>query len=207
MTHFRASLMRVQYRFVFAIAFLILLSGCFLGFQGIQGSGIKTKVTRTLPAFRELSASNSITVDVTIGDELRVEVEGDDNLVPLVATHVHNGELVVKVDGGYSTNIGLKVLIQTPELEKASAANASHIVLRGKLPQIELTAANAANIDGENLEVQRATVSAANAAHIVIHAVERISGNASNASSVEYVGECKDVDVETSNASSLSAKE
>jgi len=198
--------MRPRLRNVIVLAFLSLVAGCFSIFQGIQGSGVRTKAARTVEAFQELNVFNNMTAEVTIGDDVRVEVEGDDNLVPLVETRVDNGVLNISVKEGYTTKIGLKVLIQTPKLEKVSAANASHVVLHGKLPAIEVTAANAANIDGSDLEVSEAKVNAANASHIVIHATERISGDASNASSVEYVGKCKDVKVQTANASSVNAK-
>jgi hypothetical protein len=198
--------MRSHRRIVIVLAALVLISGCFRSFQITQGSGVRTKVTRDVTAFREISVSNAMTVDVTIGSELQVEVEGDDNIVPLVETRVESGSLIISVQGGYSTKIGLKVIIQTPELEKVSGANASTTLLKGQLDRIELNAANASTIDAERLEVKEATVRAANAATILVHATEQLSGEAANASTVSYIAGCKKVDVRSTNASSVNVK-
>ena len=60
---------------------------------GTKGSGIATNDVRELPAFNEVKVSGTIKAEITVGGEQRVELIGDDNIVPLILPDVEDGVL------------------------------------------------------------------------------------------------------------------
>ena len=93
-----------------AVVALIGVAGC--NWIGVQGSGHARAEVRNTPAFSAVSVDGSIDADIAIGPGSRVELTGDDNIVPLITTEVHGDRLVfmhaVK-DGPADRSFGLQV--------------------------------------------------------------------------------------------------
>jgi hypothetical protein len=74
---------------------LLCLAGCD---QGVQGNGQPARETRELEAFDGILADSSLDVDVRPGEEFRVELSIDSNLIDLVTTHVAGGRLIIDTE-------------------------------------------------------------------------------------------------------------
>jgi hypothetical protein len=86
-------------------------------------------------------------VDITIGSETQVIVEADDNLLPLIDTHVEDDELVIESHGSYSTHRSTKAHVQMPALTKIALDGSGDIRVNGlHQPQLALDIAGSGDI-------------------------------------------------------------
>src|SRR6058998_1729791 len=92
-----------------SFALLVLSSGC--KFDHVSGSGAKKVEKRSVPAFTTVNISGAYEVEITAQNEQSVEIEGDDNLLPLIKTEVKDGVLEISNEKGFSTRNKLHVRI------------------------------------------------------------------------------------------------
>ena len=78
-------------RLAVSIALLTFIPACDMmrGGSGQPGSGTAKSEVRELQPFTEVDVGGVVNVELAIGATQRVEVSGDDNLVPLVTTAVN----------------------------------------------------------------------------------------------------------------------
>ena len=76
---------------------LLLLSGCHHKFGQATGSGTMKVEKRTVPSFTAVDISGAYNVEIAVQKEPGLEIEGDDNLLPLVTTEVRNGVLEIAI--------------------------------------------------------------------------------------------------------------
>ncbi|GLR13692.1 DUF2807 domain-containing protein [Chitinimonas prasina] len=101
------------------------------GMGGVKGNGVVTKESRTLTAVKTVKSTGSMDVDVRIGDTPSMVVEGDENLVKLVVTEQVGDKLIIKTEGAFSTEQGLKVSIVTPALASLENTGSGDVTVRG----------------------------------------------------------------------------
>lgn len=101
----------------------------------VAGSGRVITEPRPVADFVAVHGSGSIDLDVRQGAATSVQVQGDDNIVPLVETVVESGRdgptLRVRMRRGasYSTRRGLKVLVVTPRLVALTSTGSGDVRL------------------------------------------------------------------------------
>jgi hypothetical protein len=95
-------------RIAFAAAFLVASASSASDF--IQGSGNVQHETRVVGAFSGVSVQSGIRGDVKIGKQ-HVELEADDNLLPIVETIVDDGVLVVRFKPHTSLNTRTETVV------------------------------------------------------------------------------------------------
>src|SRR6476469_1809892 len=71
---------------------LVLLTACD---KRVQGSGTAATEQRTVSPFSQVRVSGVIELKASIGQPQSVSVSGDDNVVPLIRTDVHDGKLLI----------------------------------------------------------------------------------------------------------------
>jgi hypothetical protein len=212
-------------RTVCLLAVLLVMSGCgALKFgRGASGSGnIKTE-KRQIGAFSSVDVSGAYEVEIVCQKQPGVEVEGDDNILPLVQTYVKNGTLYINSDKPFNVKKAIKVRVTTDNLEGVNSSGASKISLEGvKNEQLVIETSGASNIDaaGETRSLQiessgaskvdvrdlraaRVKVSLSGAGHANVYASEEVNADVSGASSVTYYGEPKVVNKSVSGAGSI----
>src|SRR6188474_1982601 len=74
---------------------LLVLSAC--GLVAEKGSGTAKSELRAIAGFSAIELNGSINAEVAIADAPRVEISGDDNLVPLVTTERRGDVLVIEL--------------------------------------------------------------------------------------------------------------
>src|SRR5205085_3408273 len=62
-----------------------------VGFGGEKGSGKIVTEKRNVSGFKGVDVGGDFQVEITAGKEFAVEIETDDNLLPLIETEVNNG--------------------------------------------------------------------------------------------------------------------
>src|SRR5438034_11314971 len=111
----------------FALAFLFA-AGCQHA-SAVRGSGHATHQTRNVPPFEGISVAQGIHVVVETGPLAPLEIEGDDNLVPLVETRVESGRLEIRFSRRFSVWDGGDILVRAsaPSVHFLSASGGADI--------------------------------------------------------------------------------
>lgn len=112
-------------RIAFAAAFLL---SCTSFAETTRGSGNVQRETRAVGSFTGVSVSSGIRGEVKVGTQ-RVELEADDNVLPIIETVVEDGTLMVrfKHHGSLRTETPIVVRVTAPSIEALDASGGSSI--------------------------------------------------------------------------------
>jgi hypothetical protein len=202
--------------FITAILFGVALTVALGGFNSLikisigrtVGSGNVVTEKRDVAAFTGVDFGGAIEVEIAAQKEQSVEVEGDDNILPLIETEVRDGILYISNKERFSIRNRIKVRIGVDELNslnvsgasKTTAANvkadkfdlnisgASKAEISGEAIELTANASGASKINAEGFKVKRADVDASGASTIMVNASEDLDANASGASKIRYAG-------------------
>lgn len=98
---------------------------------GARGSGVIKTEPRQTGNFDMILSKGSVDADITIGPQLSVAVEADDNLLPLIHTEVKNGALVIDTEGNWSSRHDPVVHITMPSLGAIGIDGSGDAQIRG----------------------------------------------------------------------------
>jgi len=103
---------------------LLIVSSC----QHLSGSGNIVTEKRNTGNFEKIDAGSAFEVEVRIGSPASVEVEADDNLLPIIETSVSGNELNIHTKGSYNiTNGHMKVFVTAPEIRGVKSSGPANI--------------------------------------------------------------------------------
>ncbi len=204
---------------------LLVLGGC-RHFGNATGSGTMKLEKRDVPAFSAVNISGAYDVEIVVQKEQSLEIEGDDNLLPLIKTEVKNGVLSINNEKSFSTKKALRVRISVQNLDAISTSGASEftvtnvksdefnieasgagsIEISGETKTLEVGMSGAVGLDAKDLKAQKVTVTTSGAASADVYASEELRASVSGAGNVDYYGDPKTVSEDTSGAGSISKK-
>ena len=207
----------------FALIFALSLSACI---HGVRGSGVRKTEQRDLPVFNAIETSGAFDVKVTCQKPASVEIEADDNIVPLVQTDVRGGVLYVSTTKSYSSNGGIKLRITVPDLASVKSTGAGKfnisgvkndtfeirstgaatVVASGQSKSVKINSTGAGKIDAHDLRAGDADVSVTGAAVVDVYATDELDVTVSGAGRVTYSGNPK-VNKKVSGAGQVVKKE
>ncbi len=194
-------------------------------FGGVKGSGnIKTE-TRDLPKFTAIDFGGAIEMEVTAGKAQSVEIETDDNILPLITTEVKGDTLYISSQKRYRNSKSVRVRINLEELNslevsgaskavatdvrsdnfKVNVSGASKVKLAGEGASLTADASGASRVEAENFKAVKVAAHASGASRVLVFASETVKADASGASNVTYSGNPKNVTKHSSGASSISS--
>lgn len=205
---------------------LLLMSGCHNKFGQATGSGTMKVEKRTVPSFTAVSISGAYDVEIVVQKEQSLEIEGDDNLLPLITTEVHGGLLDIDNTKSFSTKNKLRLRISVPNLNAVSTSGASDIVisnvksdefnidvsgagslqLSGETKTLGIKQSGAGDVDAKDLHAERVNVESSGAASADVYASEELRASVSGAGNVNYYGDPKTVNKDTSGAGSVTKR-
>jgi Putative auto-transporter adhesin, head GIN domain len=214
---------RIAISAALALVLALLLSGCI---HGLHGSGVRKTEKRDLPAFTAIDTSGAFEVVVSCQKTASVEIEADDNLLPIVQTEVRGGVLNVSTTKGYSSSGGIVLRIAVPDLAsikstgagklnvsglknegfEIQSTGAATVVASGESKSVKIESTGAGTIDAHNLRVNNADVSVTGAASVDVYATDQLVVRVSGAGRVSYSGNPK-VDKRMSGAGQVIKKE
>src|SRR5207248_9374857 len=115
--------MRILKKSILVMTLLTLLCGCKMG--GIRGSGTRKTEKKELPAFKAIETGGAFDVEVTCQKPQSVEIEADDNLLPLLETDVSDGVLYVGMKQNYHSSKTIALHITIPDLNCVNISGAA----------------------------------------------------------------------------------
>lgn len=203
---------------------LFVLWGCHIG--GVHGSGVRKTEKRDLPSFNAIETTGAFEVQVTCQKPLSVEIEGDDNLLPLIQTEVRNGVLRVTNTKRYSAKNPILLRINVPDLASVSSTGAGKfrvsdlknerfevhstgaatVVVEGQSSNVKISSTGAGKIDTHDLIASKVEVSVTGAASVDVYAGDQLDVTVSGAGRVSYSGDPK-VSKRVSGAGQVNRKE
>jgi hypothetical protein len=192
----------------------------------VSGSGNVSTEHRGVAGFNSVEVSGVFQVEIVSGKEYSVEVQADDNVLPLIETNVSGSTLHIDLREKASPSSTMIVRITAPSIERVDttgAANvtasgisndsftinttgASKVNLGGETAKLDIKVTGASVIDAEQLNAVAANIKASGASKINVSVSGELHTDASGASRIVYSGDPKTVDNRTSGASSISKK-
>jgi hypothetical protein len=152
---------------------LVAAPGCrlrlagLLPFQVIEGSGQIVEEAREIEPFKAIEAHNAFLVRYEPAAETTLRIKADDNLIPLVLTHVDDaGRLVLRVKE--QTNIHserpIEIILTSPGVSELEAHGACRVeaVLAGQ-PEVAIDLSGASNATIRGIESAKLSVEASGA--------------------------------------------
>jgi hypothetical protein len=200
-------------------AALLGVAGC-----GTRGSGVAAVETRELEPFKSIETSGALDLVVHVGgNEQKVVISGDDNVVPEIETRVRGDKLVVEHEGWLRTDLPLMLEVWVPSLERVEVSGASGITvdglsggqlevdlsgaseaeLSGKVDRLDVDVSGAADVEASWLEAAVVVVDMSGAGEARIWATKSLEIDISGAGRVVYWGNPADLRQDISGAGSV----
>lgn len=194
--------------FVLLFVLVTMGIGCHGHRSGIAGSGKRQKEKRDVKAFTSISTEGAFDIEVVCQKQLSLEIEGDDNILPLVSTEVSNSVLHVRNIRSYSVAKPISLRISVPDLEGISSSGAGTIEIAsvknekfvidvngaptvkasGETKDLTIDANGAGKIDAHNLRGVRVQVESKGVSTVEVYASEQLEVTVSGPSHVIYQG-------------------
>jgi hypothetical protein len=204
-----------------ALALPILLSGC-----GLKGSGVAAIETRELESFDAIGIDGGFILIAHVDPAMtpRLELRGDDNIVPEVVAIVSDGELELTIDHWLvRPKIDMTVEVWVPSLSKISVSGAADMrvdglhgerfelavsgastsKLSGTIDHFEVDSSGANTLDASELHAKVVKIDVSGAGDSEVWASEQLDANVSGAGNVRYHGQPTDVQQDVSGAGSV----
>lgn len=195
-------------------------------FGGVKGSGNVVKENRGVSDFTQVDVSNAIQVEIVAQKDFSVEVEADDNILPLITTEIRGNVLRIKSEKGYNSKTPVIVRVSAPNIEDLDVSGASKVNLtnlnneslqihssgaskinvEGTTVNLEIETSGASKIEAENLKAENVSVDASGASKINVTVSNDLKVDASGASNINYTGTPKNFEKKISGASNVKQK-
>ena len=205
---------------------LIILAASSCRFWGVRGSGDIEYEFREVENFSRLEIAGAFTVKVIVGEEPRLEISADDNLLKYITTRVSGDKLVIESRKSLSPRRGIKIRISTRNLESLEASGASTIDvegIKGESFTLDVSGAGSLNLQGEtktlkadmsgaaslkarDLRAEKVKIEISGASSAKVFASEAITAEVSGVGSVDFYGDPKTVKTNVSGIGSIKRK-
>ncbi len=169
---------------------MVTISGCTYALDGIKGNGKVVKQERSVSGFSAIEVGGAFKVYLTQGDEEKLIVEADENLLEVIETEVVGRILKISTKEDIRNSEALNIYITFKELSEMEISGACNLESTNKLSfdNLELDFSGASDV--------MLTLSASS-----------IEMDCSGASQVELFGSATSVELDLSGASKLDALE
>ncbi len=192
--------------------------------QVLRGSGNLVTRDLDLSGFTRLDISHAFRVYLTQSDTYGVIITADDNVWDDLMVTKSGDTLKIGLEPGLNSvqNATLEAEVSMPALTGAhvsgasrltgemdigdvsfEVSGASRLTLDGRGGDLRLDASGASQVDLSAFVVDDARIEASGASTVAVHATGRLDVDASGASRVEYLGDPRLGDIDTSGASSV----
>ena len=210
---------------ILVLTLLMLLAGCKMG--GIRGSGTRESEKKEVPAFKAIETGGAFDVEITCQKPQSVEIEADDNLLPLLETDVSDGVLHVGMKQNYHSRKLIALRIAVPDLNRITisgagtarvtgvknenfvinSTGAAKIEAKGETKAVEIRNSGAGLIDAHELRSSKAEVNLSGAGQAEVYASEQLDVAISGVGRVTYSGQPKVINKNISGIGSVSARD
>ena len=193
---------------------------------GTKGSGNVVSERRDISEFSGIDVGGIYKVDVTIGEDFSVEIETDDNLLPLISTEVDGDVLKIESSKRFKPSDQVRVHVTAPDIRSldisgaarievtgvandeltVDASGASKVNLSGETQKLTVDVSGATSVDAEQLTAQDAAVDSSGAGNVAVNVTGELRADGSGASKIYYSGSPATVVKKTSGAGKVVAR-
>jgi hypothetical protein len=117
-------------RIVLLLMLVLFAGGCHVMHDQIRGSGKVLKEKREIGNFTSIATEGAFDIEIVCQKPASLELEGDDNILPLVTTEVSNNVLHLKQTRSYSVSRSIVVRISVPDLQGIASSGTTSLRLR-----------------------------------------------------------------------------
>lgn len=212
-------------KIILLLTLLMLFAGCKM--DGISGSGTRKTEKKELPAFKAVETGGAFDVEITCQKPQSVEIEADDNLLPLIETDVSDGVLHVGMKQSYHAKKLISLRIALPDLNRVTisgagtvrvtglknenfvinSTGAAKIEAKGETKTVEIRNSGAGLIDAHELRSSKANVNLSGAGQAEVYASEQLDVTISGVGRVTYSGQPKVINKNISGIGTVSARD
>ncbi len=121
--------MRYLLIFMFLVGIFVVGKRSFFSFGGTKGSGPMKTETRSARDFHAVELDLSGDVELRIAEQYSVEVQAQENLLPLLKTEVDNGRLRIYFSENVSYSEDVKIQISGPAFDGLSVSGSGKITV------------------------------------------------------------------------------
>jgi putative autotransporter adhesin-like protein len=137
--------------------------------ESVRGNGRTTRELRDLPRFDAVAVHSGIHAEVEIGPQGPVQVDADENILPLVVTEVVEGTLQVRFrhDTDVSSEQAVRVRVRAPAVHRLDATGGAE--LRAQLEpgeDLEVRSSGGSEVRVGGLNAARLSVSGSGGARV-----------------------------------------
>jgi len=139
----------MKQKIVFITAFILplLFNSCIFS-PSVKGNGKVVEENRKTEPFDQIKVSRGMNVYISQGDETKVTVEADENLLSAIETEVHGDVLTITTNGFIRNAKVKKVYVTTPEITGLKSTSGSNVYSETSLNanEMEISATAGSNI-------------------------------------------------------------
>ena len=216
---------------ILCLAFLqIACNACIFHMNGFgvtaKGSGNIINDSRELTDFHTVEIVGRVDADITSGESFSCNVQGDDNLVPLVKMTVTNNTLEISTEGNYSTKNPLIVYLTMPVLDKAkiigsgdmtisdvtkdkvilTITGSGDITSSGSVGILEAVVSGSGDLSLRNLQADHVNVTINGSGDAEVWAKQSISAQVNGSGDIVYTGNPGKVDTQVNGSGDITKR-
>jgi hypothetical protein len=215
-----------------SIVLVIMLAtlACSINFgnnQIVEGSGVLSRETRSVNEFTAIELAGSGDVTVRAGETQSVQVEADDNIVPLIETNVQGSKLVISTKPNVSmrTKQPIRITVTVKSLDAASItgsgnmtisninagkatvglSGSGNITVAGTAQSVQATLNGSGNILCSDLIAQSATVRITGSGNVTVNVSQSLDANITGSGNIKYRGSPAKVNQSVSGSGSINS--
>ena len=209
---------------------LIACNACNVHINGfgatIKGSGNNIKESRKLTDFHTVEIVGSMDAEIIFGESYSCNIQGDDNLVPLVKTDITNNTLEISTKGSYSTKSPLIVYLTMPALDEAriigsgdmtisdvtkdkvvlTISGSGDITATGSVEVLEAVVSGSGDLSLQNLQADHVNVTINGSGDAKVWANQSISAQINGSGDITYTGSPAKVDTQVNGSGDITKR-
>ena len=155
------------------VASSLLFAGCRVNpFGGVVGSGNVKTETREVSNFTSVELNGSAELEITQGNTESLEVEADDNLLPLLTSEVRNGRLILgaKPNTSFRTFRRMVFRLTARNLNEIVASGSGSVTVRSfEAEDLSLRLTGSGSIDIASLSARAVNVVASGSGSVSLN--------------------------------------
>lgn len=198
-----------MHRIFLILSVLMVLAGPFgCAPPGVAGNGVAKSETRRVEPFDEVLIECAAVVEIAIGKPRAMKVTCDENLLPLVQTHVRDGRLVIQA-GRSIRDYHLRIEITAEDIRRlelngagvveltgvdnerleVDLSGAAQVTVGGRTGRFKLTLDGIGSLTAGALAAREVEVRISGIGSAEVHALEKLDVSISGGGTVSYRGE------------------
>ena len=155
----------------------------------VTGNGNMKKESRTVSqSYTELGVSGQFNVLIRQGSKASIEIEADENILPLIELEFKSNELQIRYKRHTDVRPSKPVNVWITNPEIAELAGSGKVRLAGKADKTEVAISGSADVDAPGMSAQEAEIAISGSGKAYVNVSKKLEIAISGSGSVRYKG-------------------